>query len=301
MIFGAHLSVAVERFNAGLYPEACQECEKYLQISPGDLPAIYLGALASQNLGDFTAAKKFLLQTESSASDSEVAALSAHVDQSIDALAHLPSDVTSGSWYPDKTVLRIGGKVRLIDRLIDGAQKVLDTNATAVRLGRPNRVDILRDAHQIPEVESASVDLVASSHTIEHLVNPLLALTEWHRTLRQGGYIYSVVPNYVHTFDHRRQLTDLEHLIADMKTGSTDPDWHHIVEFLRNHDCDRDLVFRGDKQRHFDEFMKAPHLHTHYHVFDLPLVFAMHEYCGFKTLACFESEISIHYAGIKRQ
>lgn len=299
MIFGAHLSVAVERFNAGRYAEACQECEKYLHISPGDGPAIYLGALAAQNLGDFSAAKQFLLQAGSASSDNEIASLSVHVDQSIDALARLPAELTTEGVFAEKVVLRIGGRVRLLDRLIDSAQKVIDTNATAVRLGQANRVDILRDAHQIPEVESDSVDVVASSHTIEHLVNPLLALTEWHRTLRQGGYIYSVVPNYIHTFDHRRKVTDLEHLVADLNTRSTAPDWPHIVEFLRNHDCDRDLVFKGDKQRHFDEFMKAPHLHTHYHVFDLPLVFAMHEYCGFKTQACFESEISVHYVGRK--
>lgn len=299
MIFGPHLAEAVALFNAGKFEDCMRTCDRLLNSENHDQGTVYLAALAAQNIGNFSSARDYLNRIAGKADNQEIVALHAFVDQSLAALDRIPPPLKDSQWLEGKTALRIGGRVRLLDDFFRQVRKLIDVNATTTRFGQENRIDILCDAHSLKELEDASVDVVASSHTIEHLVNPLLALKEWGRVLKPGGHIYSVIPNYRLTFDHRRQLTTLEHLVADLASGSTAPDWFHIVEFLRNHDCEKDLVFKGDKERHMKEFIDAPHLHTHYHVFDLPLSYAMHEYCGFKTLSCFESEISIHYAGIK--
>ena len=299
MIFGPHLSEAVALFNSGNFEQCLAACDRLLKGGNPDQGTGYLAALTAQNSGDFRAAKNYLDRITDSAGNQEIVTLKAFIDQSLTALEKIPAPVRDENWYEDKTVLRIGGRVRLLDAFFAHAEKLIDVNATETRFGQKNKIDILCDAHHLAELADASVDVIASSHTIEHLVNPLLALNEWKRVLKPGGYVYSVIPNYKLTFDHRRELTSLEHLVADLESGKTTPDWFHIVEFLRNHDCDKDLVFKGDKERHFKEFMDAPHLHTHYHVFDLPLSYAIHEYCGFKTMACFESEISIHHVGTR--
>lgn len=299
MIFGPHLTEAVALFNSGNFDQCLAVCDRLLNENNRDQGTGYLASLTAQNSGDFRTAKNYLDQIAESAGNQEIATLKAFIDESLTALEKIPEALTNHRWFEDKSVLRIGGRVRLLDTYFSHAERLIDVNATESRFGQKNKTDILCDAHRLPELAAASVDVIASSHTIEHLVNPLLALTEWNRVLKPGGYLYSAIPNYKQTFDHRRELTSLEHLVADYELGSTAPDWFHIVEFLRNHDCEKDLVFKGDKERHFKEFMDAPHLHTHYHVFDLPLSYAIHEYCGFKTLACFESEITIHYVGMK--
>ncbi len=49
------------------------------------------------------------------------------------------------------------------------------------------------DMHFLP-FKSESVDLVLSSHSLEHSISPLFALWEWRRVLRQEGYLLINVP-----------------------------------------------------------------------------------------------------------
>ncbi len=49
------------------------------------------------------------------------------------------------------------------------------------------------DMHFLP-FKSESVDLVLSSHSLEHSISPLFALWEWRRVLRGGGYLLINVP-----------------------------------------------------------------------------------------------------------
>lgn len=45
-------------------------------------------------------------------------------------------------------------------------------------------------------VADSSFDFVYSSHCLEHLQHPFLALENWSRVLKSGGYLYIVVPDY---------------------------------------------------------------------------------------------------------
>jgi SAM-dependent methyltransferase len=258
-----------------------------------------VAALSAQALGNGLLSLAHLGAIPASERSAAMNSLDSFVRQTLTAQEQLPEVLTArdGEYFEGKTALRIGGRVRLLDRWLDRCAEVIDLNATETRFGASNHASVIGDAHDLRHLADQSVDVVASSHTIEHLVNPLLALREWRRVLKPGGYLYSSVPNHVHTFDHRRTVTTLEHLIEDLQSGNVAVDWLHVCEFLRNHDCERDLVFKGDKKRHFGEFMQAPHLRTHYHVFDLPLVYVMHQYAGFDTLSCFESDISVHWLG----
>ena len=54
-------------------------------------------------------------------------------------------------------------------------------------------IDISADAADIP-VPDDSTDFVLHSHVWEHLPNPLIALDEWVRITRSGGYLFVIVP-----------------------------------------------------------------------------------------------------------
>lgn len=54
-------------------------------------------------------------------------------------------------------------------------------------------IDVEADAADIPVADS-SEDFVLHSHVWEHLPNPLGALEEWVRVVRDGGYLFVIVP-----------------------------------------------------------------------------------------------------------
>jgi len=51
------------------------------------------------------------------------------------------------------------------------------------------------DAQYMSGVEDGSFDLVHSSHCLEHLVDPAVAIVNWVRICRPGGYIVFTVPD----------------------------------------------------------------------------------------------------------
>lgn len=80
-------------------------------------------------------------------------------------------------------------------------------------------------------VGSESLDFVIAAHVIEHLRNPLLALRRAYEKLRPGGSLVLFVPDKQLTFDKAREVTPLQHLIADYENPSDVRDLLHYVEF----------------------------------------------------------------------
>ena len=79
---------------------------------------------------------------------------------------------------------------------------------------------LIRDATSLDGIEDASYDVVLASHTLEHIANPLLALSEWRRVVGADGHLVLVLPHLENTFDHRRPVTTLEHIEADFAAST---------------------------------------------------------------------------------
>jgi len=85
------------------------------------------------------------------------------------------------------------------------------------RCGSFAPIDISADAANIPMADS-STDFVLHSHVWEHLPNPLLALEEWVRITKSGGYIFVIVPKRdAAPSDRDRALTSLTSLVQRYK------------------------------------------------------------------------------------
>ncbi len=141
------------------------------------------------------------------------------------------------------------------------------------------------EASNLHSIENASYDYVLSSHCIEHMANPLQGLAEWIRVLKQDGLLVLVVPHKDGTFDHRRPVTSLEHLIQDFDSQTDEGDLTHLEEILRLHDLSRDPG-AGDLQ-FFQERSKRniENRCLHHHVFDTRLVVEAVNYMGIQILA----------------
>lgn len=78
--------------------------------------------------------------------------------------------------------------------------------------GRAMPVDVVASGDNLP-FEDSSFDFVISSHVLEHFYDPIKALMEWNRVVRDGGYIYAIVPHKERTFDRLRPRTTLNELV----------------------------------------------------------------------------------------
>lgn len=134
-------------------------------------------------------------------------------------------------------------------------------------------------------IKDASYDYVLSSHCIEHLANPLECLIEWRRVLKHDGLILLAVPHKDGTFDHKRPVTSLQHLICDFENRISEDDLTHLDEVLALHDLSKDPG--AGSVESFQQRSKQNHENRclHHHVFDARLVVAMVDFAGFQILA----------------
>ena len=140
------------------------------------------------------------------------------------------------------------------------------------------------EATSMDAIPSASYDFVLSSHTLEHCANPLSALSEWRRVLRNNGLLALLLPDKRFTFDHRRPITTLEHLIADFDSGVKEDDMTHLPEILALHDLALDPE-AGDSESFKSRSLKNPENRClHHHVFDVSIATSLVTYTGFKVV-----------------
>lgn len=160
-------------------------------------------------------------------------------------------------------------------QLKDGGPYVFD------RRHRPGR-QFIREATDLVGLPSARYDFVLSSHTLEHLANPLRALREWHRVLKADGILALVVPLGSETFDRLRPTTRFEHLISDLQRDVGEDDDTHLEEARKLHDGRRDEAILPSG------VLALPNVATravHHHVFDMPLLTRAVASVGYRVIA----------------
>lgn len=158
---------------------------------------------------------------------------------------------------------------------------------------KPAGQQYIVEASALEALSSDAYDFLLSSHMLEHAANPILALSEWYRLLKNGGTLVLILPNRKFTFDNRRPITTIEHLVSDFNAEMTEDDLTHLPEILALHDLERDPEVRdiaAFKSRAMHNFENRC---LHHHVFDIQLAIKLVEFTGF-TLQTFE-EIAPHH------
>ncbi len=150
--------------------------------------------------------------------------------------------------------------------------------------GKPPGIQFVCEGSNLGPIADASYDFILSHHALEHMANPIGALKDWRRVLKPGGHVILIVPHKAMTFDHRRPVTTLEHLILDFQQGTREDDTTHVEEILRLHDPLLD--WGADARDQFevrcrDNFRLRS---MHHHVFTTGLVIQMFDYLGMQVL-----------------
>lgn len=180
-------------------------------------------------------------------------------------------------------LLPIYPSVHVLDNVNSAADTIWNTtldDGVAPVPGRPPGIQYLHEATSLAGLSSSGYDVVISSHTLEHVANPLLALREWRRVCRPSGTLILIIPHRDGTFDWRRPVTTMTHLLHDEALPALESDVSHMEEVLRLHDIDRDPgapslpLFR-------ERTKNNPVLWAmHHHVFDTRLATAAVEQTG---------------------
>ena len=141
------------------------------------------------------------------------------------------------------------------------------------------------EATDLCNLNTEAYDFVIASHVIEHVANPLRALVEWIRVLKEGGVLLMIVPHKEGTFDHRRPVSSLEHLLDDFSKNVGEGDLTHLDEILSLHDLTMDpgaggrQVFKSRSLKNFEN--RA----LHHHVFDTRLAIDVVNWTGLQIIA----------------
>jgi Methyltransferase domain len=173
------------------------------------------------------------------------------------------------SYVSDKIGLEIGGPsettggviyihAKSVDNLIFSKETLWSTHDTDYKYadGKTGKL-IINDAVNITDVGDATYDFIFSSHSLEHIANPLKALHEWVRIVKDGGYLILVLPERSLTFDHNRSISSFSTLLQQYEKNVGEDCLDTLDEILENHDLSMDLAAGNMGQftkRSFDNF-----------------------------------------------
>ena len=140
------------------------------------------------------------------------------------------------------------------------------------------------EAAHLREVPDLSYDFVLSCHSLEHVANPIKALKDWSRVMKTNGRLVLVLPNKEFTFDNKRPITKLSHLIDDFTNNITEEDSTHFEEVITLHDFKQDTFVQSKEDLIKRTNLNIENRAVHHHVFDLELVKELLIYCGFEMI-----------------
>jgi SAM-dependent methyltransferase len=152
-------------------------------------------------------------------------------------------------------------------------------------------VDVVADLSCLPFTTNA-LDFLIASDLIGRLPNPLGALREWHRCLKEGGRLFLTVPDTRFCFDGSRALADWSHLLGDMERnddGLSDASREHLREWIRNVERVPD---DGVDERL--EYLLSTTLDYHWHTWTYESMLATLDRCGRELGLRFEREAELN-------
>ena len=123
-----------------------------------------------------------------------------------------------------------GARVKYVDRM---AEPELRRQYPELDSENLVRVDIIDDGETLRTFRDATQDFVIANHFVEHCEDPIGAVGNMLRVLKEGGVLFMAIPDKRFTFDRDRPVTPLEHLLRDHDEA---PAWsrrQHYEEWAR--------------------------------------------------------------------
>ena len=151
--------------------------------------------------------------------------------------------------------------------------------------GKRTGNNFVTEGSTLQGIADGAYDFVLSSHSLEHMANPIKALHNWKRVLKPEGFLVLVLPDKHRTFDYLRPLTTLDHMRDDYVRNVGEDDMSHVDEFVTLWDYKKfpvanSIAEHRERYRNNDQDRLL-----HHHVFDLKSAASLVTHCGWKILA----------------
>lgn len=205
----------------------------------------------------------------------------------------------------EKTALEVGGPSRLLDFLYPhlSSLDILNHPDSFARHSQQGNIGNLKPTIFLGDAASEDVlkihkkyNLIITSHTLEHIANPIKAIQLWSDLLTEEGIIINIVPNKNQCWDRDRDFVSIDHLINDYTNDIAEDDMTHVHE---------SSCMIESKPNYYGEVGENNRFRIiHHHCFNEKSLSGMHEYNGmFNTLACYvasDDNLQLIYVGKKR-
>lgn len=94
-------------------------------------------------------------------------------------------------------------------------------------------VDIIDDGERLSAIGDSTQNFVIANQFLEHCQNPIAAISNMLRVLKNRGILYLSIPDKRYSFDIDRPVTSLEHLLRDYKKGPLVSKKQHFEEWAK--------------------------------------------------------------------
>lgn len=100
----------------------------------------------------------------------------------------------------------------------------------------------ITDGSTLIGIEDGIYDFLLGSHYLEHLINPLKALTTMRRVLKPGGHAILILPFKDKCFDHYRGISRIEEFTSRylLKVSEEDMEYSNVVGWVFGNDLSKD-------------------------------------------------------------
>ncbi len=191
--------------------------------------------------------------------------------------------------FNNKGILPIYKHIRRLDGCNFGTETVWEGHLRegeffSYNEGKGSGHQYIADAVDLSVIPDGKYDFLLSSHSLEHIANPLKALQEWKRILKKDGLFLLILPWRIKTFDHRRPATTLAHIKEDFLRNIAEDDTTHFEEAILLHDISRDHGISSKEELTERVRRNIENRCLHHHIFEPQLVEEMIVEAGFKKL-----------------
>jgi SAM-dependent methyltransferase len=94
-------------------------------------------------------------------------------------------------------------------------------------------VDVIDNGELLSTIPERSQDFIVANHFLEHCEDPIRTIGTHLGKLKPGGVLFYAVPDKRYTFDFRRTVTSLDHLIDDHEHGPERSRREHYDEWAQ--------------------------------------------------------------------
>jgi len=151
-----------------------------------------------------------------------------------------------------------GLSVQYVDKftLAELAQKYPEVSPSSLK-----KVDVISDGETLDPFLPHTLDFVIANHFLEHCQDPISAIKNMIRVLKSEGILFLTIPDKRFTFDCKRSVTPLAHLVQDHQEGPAKSKLDHLLDWARLVDNKDEATARD----HVQLLLKTDYS-IHYHV-----------------------------------